>query len=124
MITVGSSYQFSSVLDLQFAINPMTIHSFDLLDGTSIPWLSWGNGTAINGSEDAIEKGKFALQHGINHIDTAQQYKTERETGESMKRAGVPKDKVYVTSKRASNGLEGGSFICLIRLFSESFSGR
>jgi len=90
----------------------MTIHSFDLLDGTSIPWLSWGNGTAINGSEDAIEKGKFALQHGINHIDTAQQYKTERETGESMKRAGVPKDKVYVTSKRASNGLEGGlSFV-------------
>jgi len=98
----------------------MTIHSFDLLDGTSIPWLSWGNGTAINGSEDAIEKGKLALQHGINHIDTAQQYKTERETGESIKRAGVPKDKVYVTSKRACNGLEG-DFSLSDQLFTEKF---
>jgi len=96
----------------------MTIHSFDLLDGTSISWLSWGNGTAVGGSEDAIEKGKLALQHGLNHIDTAQQYKTERETGESMKRAGVPKDKVYVTSKRASIRTSKGVFHLSDQLFS------
>ncbi|KAF5354733.1 hypothetical protein D9756_005781 [Leucocoprinus leucothites] len=61
-----------------------------------------GSGTGVNGSEDAIEKGKPAIQSGINHIDTAQLYKTERETGESIKRIGLSKDHVYVMSKRKS----------------------
>ncbi|KXN87087.1 NADPH-dependent conjugated polyketone reductase C1 [Leucoagaricus sp. SymC.cos] len=77
----------------------MPVHSFQLLDGTSIPWLAWGNGSALNGSEDAIEKGTIALQNGINHIDTAQWYETEAETAVSIKRAGLSKDQVYVTSK-------------------------
>ncbi|KAJ3566804.1 hypothetical protein NP233_g6773 [Leucocoprinus birnbaumii] len=70
-----------------------------LLDGTSMPWFAWGNGTGVNGSDDALQKTTLAIQNGINHIDTAQLYKAERETGEAIKRAGVPKDQVYVTSK-------------------------
>jgi len=38
--------------------NTIPIQSFDLLGGTSI---AWGSGTNINESEDAIEKGGFAL---------------------------------------------------------------
>lgn len=77
----------------------MSIPSFKLLDGTSIPWLAWGSGTGGLAGEDAIEKGKLALNCGINHIDTAQLYKTEAETTESIKRASVDKSQVYVTSK-------------------------
>lgn len=78
----------------------MPIPSFQLLDGTSIPWLAWGNGSAVRDSEDALEKGKQALESGINHIDTAQLYKYEAEVAGAIKRASVNKDQVYVTSKR------------------------
>lgn len=54
----------------------------------------------MKGGEDAIEKGKLAIESGINHIDTAQLYKTEPETGEAVRRASVGRDQVYVTSKR------------------------
>ncbi|KAF7782886.1 hypothetical protein Agabi119p4_2262 [Agaricus bisporus var. burnettii] len=75
------------------------IDSFELSDGTSIPWLAWGNGSAVKDSHDAIEKGVHALKSGIDHIDTAELYQFERETGEAIEESGVGKDRVYVTSK-------------------------
>jgi diketogulonate reductase-like aldo/keto reductase len=76
------------------------ISSFELSDGTFIPWLAWGNGSAVKDSHDAIEKGVHALKSGINHIDTAELYQYERETGEAIEESGVGKDQVYITSKR------------------------
>ncbi|KAF9047942.1 conjugated polyketone reductase C1 [Panaeolus papilionaceus] len=81
---------------------------FTLLDGTTIPWLAWGNGTAVEGnSQDAVEKGSFALGCGIRHIDTAQLYKNEKQTGEAITSAGVERGEVYVTSKLS--GQEGAN---------------
>jgi diketogulonate reductase-like aldo/keto reductase len=82
----------------------MTIQSataFPLLDGTTIPWLAWGNGTG-NAKKTAIESGALALQAGIRHIDTAQIYENEAETGEAIRASAVPREAVYVTSKRTS----------------------
>lgn len=76
------------------------ISSLELSDGTSIPWLAWGNGSAVKDSHDAIEKGVHALRSGINHIDTAEVYQYERETGVAIEESGVGKDQVYITSKR------------------------
>lgn len=75
------------------------IQSFALLDGTSIPWLGWGNGTGA-ASTTAVESGKIALESGILHLDTAQIYHNEKETGEAITAAGVKREHVYVTSKR------------------------
>lgn len=75
--------------------------SFRLLDGTSIPWLAWGNGTG-QAKKDAIESGKLALEAGIRHIDTAQLYENEEETGAAISKSSVPREEVYVTSKSAS----------------------
>lgn len=74
------------------------IASFDLLDGTSIPWLGLGNGTG-RPRKHALEAGTLALQAGIRHIDTAQIYRTEEETGIIVREGGVPRDEIYVTSK-------------------------
>lgn len=75
------------------------IPSIRLLDGTDIPWLGWGNGTAVTSSKDAVECGKLALESGILHIDTAQNYNNEKETGEAIKASSVSREDVYVTSK-------------------------
>ncbi|TFK33792.1 conjugated polyketone reductase C1 [Crucibulum laeve] len=74
------------------------MYSIDLLDGTSIPWLGWGNGSG-DASKTAIESGTRALHAGIHHIDTAQLYKNEAETGEAIKKVGLKREDVYVTSK-------------------------
>jgi diketogulonate reductase-like aldo/keto reductase len=75
--------------------------SFQLLDGTSIPWVAWGNGTG-QAKKDAIESGKLALESGLRHIDTAQLYDNEEETGIATEQATVPRSEVYVTSKSES----------------------
>ncbi|KAF6751451.1 conjugated polyketone reductase C1 [Ephemerocybe angulata] len=76
----------------------MSTTSFKLNDGTSIPWVAWGNGTG-QAKKDAIESGKLALAAGLRHIDTAQIYNNEEETGIAVSQSKVPRSEVYVTSK-------------------------
>ena len=83
-------------------MNPLrrtTVRSFALLDGSSIPWLAWGNGTGT-AKHNAVECGRIALQSGIRHLDTAQVYHNEKETAEAIQSASLTRDDVYVTSKR------------------------
>jgi 2,5-diketo-D-gluconate reductase B len=40
-----------------------------------------------------------ALRIGYRHIDTAQVYDNEREVGEALRASGVPRDKVFLTTK-------------------------
>jgi diketogulonate reductase-like aldo/keto reductase len=53
----------------------------------------------MGGSEKALSGGTFALKSGIHHIDSAQIYGTEKEAGEAIKKAGLKRDQVYVTTK-------------------------
>lgn len=78
-----------------------SIKTFELLDGTTIPWIAWGNGTG-QASKTAVDSGHLALENGIRHIDTAQWYKNEKETGEAIAKSSLDRDDVYVTSKRTS----------------------
>jgi diketogulonate reductase-like aldo/keto reductase len=80
----------------------MSIPSFELRDGTSIPWLGWGNGTGDAG-KTPVESGSAALEAGIRHIDTAQVYKNEGATGEVVEKSGLKREEIYVTSKGKLN---------------------
>ena len=40
-----------------------------------------------------------ALRLGYRHVDTAQAYENEREVGEGVRAAGLPRDQVFVTTK-------------------------
>lgn len=72
---------------------------FELLDGTSIPWLAWGTGTG-GAKKEALRYGLQAIKTGIRHIDTAQFYHTEDAVGEVVATSPVDKKSIYVTSKR------------------------
>jgi diketogulonate reductase-like aldo/keto reductase len=43
--------------------------------------------------------GKIAVQAGLRHIDTAQGYDNEKETGQVISAISIPRDDLWVTSK-------------------------
>jgi 2,5-diketo-D-gluconate reductase A len=75
----------------------MTIPTYTLNDGTTIPAI--GFGTAGLRGDAAVEATTSAVEAGYRLVDTAVNYENEREVGEALRRAGVPRDELRVTSK-------------------------
>ena len=69
-----------------------------LNDGTSIPWLSYGSGTALY-NQDATKFVTDAIKAGFRHIDAAQMYQNEEYVGAGIAAAGVPRSELYITTK-------------------------
>ncbi|KAJ3971892.1 NADP-dependent oxidoreductase domain-containing protein [Lentinula raphanica] len=74
--------------------------TFSLNDGARIPWLGFGTGTALY-NKDSTEAVKAAIQTGITHLDGAQLYRNEQSLGQGIKDSGVPREKLFVTTKLA-----------------------
>jgi 2,5-diketo-D-gluconate reductase A len=68
-----------------------------LNDGTTIPPIGFGT-SGLRG-EDAVTVVTQALENGYRLIDTAVNYGNEAEVGEAIRRSGVPRDEIVVTSK-------------------------
>ncbi len=75
----------------------MTIPTYTLNDGTTIPAI--GFGTAGLRGDAAVEATASAVEAGYRLVDTAVNYENEREVGEALRRSGVPRDELRVTSK-------------------------
>ncbi|ORY07173.1 aldo-keto reductase family 1 member C13 [Clohesyomyces aquaticus] len=82
------------------------IPNLKLNDGTSMPMLAYGTGTAWykKGDESVIDNAlvegiKTAINLGYTHLDGAEVYKTEPELGIAIKESGVPREKLYVVTK-------------------------
>ena len=78
----------------------------ELSDGSSIPVLGYGTGTAwfkkdTNAPLDQslITAAKTAIAMGYMHLDGAEAYSTEPELGAAIKASGVPRSKLFVTTK-------------------------
>ncbi|KAH6615689.1 NADP-dependent oxidoreductase domain-containing protein [Chaetomium sp. MPI-SDFR-AT-0129] len=77
-----------------------------LQDGTLVPVLGFGTGTAWFKNDpndpanpELINVLKTALSKGFVHIDTADAYGTESEVGIAIKESGIPRDKLFITTK-------------------------
>jgi 2,5-diketo-D-gluconate reductase A len=68
-----------------------------LNDDTTIPPI--GFGTAGLRGEDAVAAVTQAIENGYRLIDTAVNYGNETEVGEAIRRSGIPRDELVVTSK-------------------------
>ena len=75
----------------------MTIPTYTLNDGASLP--SIGFGTSGLRGDAAVEATTSALEAGYRLVDTAVNYENEREIGEALRRSGIPRDELRVTSK-------------------------
>jgi diketogulonate reductase-like aldo/keto reductase len=70
----------------------------DLPGGASMPVLGLGVWQMAAGveTEQAVE---WALEVGYRHIDTASMYRNEQSVGAALRRSGLPRDQVFVTTK-------------------------
>lgn len=77
--------------------------------GAAIPAI--GLGTWGLSGKAATEAVAEALKSGYRHIDTAIGYGNEAEVGEGIRRSGVPRDEIFVTTKIPSEDLEDAAML-------------
>lgn len=70
---------------------------FVLSNGVSIPVN--GFGVYQISKEDTVSSVLSALKAGYRHIDTAEAYLNEEEVGEAIRRSGVPREELFITTK-------------------------
>ena len=69
-----------------------------LADGNRIPVLGLGVWQVPN-SRECVNAVLWALELGYRHIDTAQAYGNEASVGEALRRSGIPREDVFITTK-------------------------
>lgn len=71
---------------------------YTLKDGNRIPVVGFGTWQAESG-EIAKQAVKSALEAGYRHIDTAMIYGNEESVGEAIKESGIPRERLFITTK-------------------------
>ncbi|RSH89732.1 hypothetical protein EHS25_001717 [Saitozyma podzolica] len=82
----------------------MPAPTIKLNDGTSMPILGFGTGTALKIERECADMLLEALKNGYTYIDTAQQYDTAGSVGEALKRWGGKREDVYILTKFGRDG--------------------
>ncbi len=75
----------------------MAIPTYELNDGRTLPAI--GFGTYPLTGPDGVEAIRSALEVGYRLLDTAVNYENEADVGEAIRRSGVPREEIVVTSK-------------------------
>ena len=76
---------------------PPSIPTHTLNDGNALPAI--GFGTHPLKGEEGITAMVHAIEVGYRLLDTAVNYENETEVGEAIRRSGLPRNEVQVTSK-------------------------
>ena len=71
--------------------------TYTLNDGQTLPAI--GFGTYPLSGEDGVAAITGAIEEGYRLLDTAVNYENEREVGEAVRRSGLPREELFVTSK-------------------------
>lgn len=74
--------------------------NYILSNGVSIPKI--GLGTWLIDDEQVVQTVCDAVKLGYRHIDTAQAYGNERGVGEGIRRCGIPREDLFITTKLAA----------------------
>lgn len=74
--------------------------TFKLNTGASIPALGFGTWQDKQDQENAVAE---ALKAGVRHIDTARVYGTEPMVGAAIRKSGIPRSELFVTTKLWNN---------------------
>jgi len=74
--------------------------TYTLNNGVQIPKI--GLGTWLIDNDWAAKAVRDAVELGYRHIDTAQAYENEAGVGRGIQTCGLPRDKIFVTSKVAA----------------------
>ena len=72
--------------------------TYTLVNGVKIPKVGFGTWQTPDGdvAETAVLQ---ALEAGYRHIDTAQGYHNEESVGRGIKKSGIPREEIFITTK-------------------------
>ncbi|KAL8751159.1 MAG: hypothetical protein Q9184_006156 [Pyrenodesmia sp. 2 TL-2023] len=73
---------------------------FKLNTGAEIPAVGFGTWQDKDAQEDAVAQ---ALKAGYTHVDTARIYGTEPAVGAAVKKSGIPRSQIFITTKLWNN---------------------
>ncbi len=76
--------------------------TYTLSNGVKIPCIGFGTWQTQDG-EVAVSAVLNAIEAGYRHIDTAQSYGNEESVGIAVKKSGVKREEIFITSKLANN---------------------
>ena len=87
--------------------------SFILHNGIKIPCVGFGTYLSAAGGETERAVAE-ALKVGYRHIDTAAFYKNESDVGSAVKKSGIAREEIFVTTKcwNADRGYENAKAAC------------
>ena len=71
-----------------------------LNNGTKIPMLGLGTWELTGNTEEAVLN---ALKLGYRHVDTAMVYGNEKEIGRAIRKSGIPRKELFITTKLWNN---------------------
>lgn len=74
-----------------------------------------GLGTYGRTGDAGIAAIEMALEIGYRHLDTAQSYDTEKTVGEAVRRSGLARDDVFITTKVADTNFAPADFMPSVR---------
>lgn len=74
------------------------IDAYTMSNGVKIPCIGFGTWQTPHG-DVAVDSVLSALQAGYRHIDTAQGYGNEASVGTAVKKSGIDRKEIFVTSK-------------------------
>ena len=77
---------------------------FKTIQGVEVPEIGLGTYTLIGKTGEQTIKA--ALNMGYRHIDTAQDYKNEREVGNAIRQSHVKREELFITTKADWKNLE------------------
>jgi diketogulonate reductase-like aldo/keto reductase len=72
-------------------------YKIKLNNGAKIPQL--GLGVYLTKPSQCVDACLWAFEAGYRHIDTASMYGNEKEVGEAVKRSGIKREDIFVTTK-------------------------
>jgi len=78
--------------------NPASTTVLKLNNGVSIPQLGFGLYKTPTG-EVAQNAVRWALEAGYRHFDTAAVYKNEQDVGAAIRKSGIPRQEIFITTK-------------------------
>lgn len=78
------------------------MHVVTLNNGIDMPIIGYGTYSIPQRHTETLVRQ--ALETGYRHIDTAQYYGNEHEVGLAVKNSGIPRNKIFITSKTQTSG--------------------
>src|SRR5947209_12368240 len=84
--------------DMSVTVDTSQEQTRPLADGNRIPMLGLGVWQIPDGPQ-CVNAVVWALELGYRHIDTAQAYGNEESVGEGLRRSGIPREQLFITTK-------------------------